>query len=55
MVVLFTPKGGVAVQVLVVGVVTRGWVADVIGLQAGVCGVNQSIKFAFESIGLLCS
>ena len=52
-VVLFTPEGGVAVHVLVVGVVTLGLGEDGIGLQAGVRGVSQSIKFAFESIGLL--
>ena len=53
MVGLLTPKGGVAVQVLVVGVVTLGWDDDGIGLQAGVRGVSQSIKLVFESIGLL--
>ena len=48
-----TPKGGVAIQVLVVVGGTIGLVFDGIELQAGVCGVNQSIKLVFESIGLL--
>ena len=53
MVGLITPKGGVALQVLVVGGGTSGLAIDDIGLQASLCGVNQSIKFSFESIGLL--
>ena len=53
MVCLITPKGGVALQVPVVGGGTSGLAIDVIGLQASLCGVNQSIKFSFESIGLL--
>ena len=53
MVILFTPEGGVAVHVLVVGVFTAGWVTGGIVLQACVRGVSQSIKLVFESIGLL--
>ena len=52
-VILFTPEGGVAVHVLVVGVFTVGWVTGDIVLQACVRGVSQSIKLVFESIGLL--
>ena len=52
MVILFTPEGGVAVHVLVVGVFTVGWVTDGIVLQVCIRWVSQSIKLVFESIGL---